>query len=415
MDAAEQDERLTSLEVVLPLAVMGFVVASATWTLFAVAGPFLRDSLELSSLQLGLLLATPMATGGLMAVPAGLAARRFGARRVMIACLGGLAVFMLILMVVRSFTGYLAVAGGLGLAGSYYSAGQQFVTYHAPAKWMGLALGVFGSGIAGAGLSYYLVPLTMEAFSWQVVPLVYVIVLTLVILLFVLLTDDSDSGADLDPKPLLLVALKILRRPDVWMLCFCFGSVAGGFISLALWLPDVMAGQLTLTVAGGANFALWFVIPGALCQIVGGFLADRFGPIPVVRNGLLAALVALLMLSLPPLLEMWIPHPPALLGPAADLLLVVCLGGALGCATGGLLRKMADDYPQATAFVAGILLQSACIVAFWLPVAFGAVHDALEVSGAVFVMLFLLLLSCWLVLLVFYPSSVHGSSHRLNP
>lgn len=396
MDVAEQDERLISLVVVLPLAVMGFVVAAASWTLFAVAGLYLRDSLALSNLQLGLLLATPMATGGLMAVPAGLAAQRYGARRVMLGCLIGLAVCMLVLMLADSFTGYLLVAGGLGLAGCYYSAGQQFVTFHAPARHMGLALGIFGSGIAGVGLSYYLVPLTLAAFSWQTVPLAYLIVLTLVILLLVLLTDDSDARMDHDTTPISQLALATLKRPGVWLLCFYFGSVAGGFYSLTLWLPDVLTGQLTLTVAGGASLAIWFVIPGALCQIAGGALADRYGTDPVIRYGLLAGLGALLLLSLPAFAEL-LHQPVPDYGQLLDLMLVVWLGGALGCTTGGLLRRMADDHPRATAFVAGILLQSACVVAFWLPVVFGAVHDWLQVGGAVFVMLFLLLLACWLM------------------
>lgn len=396
----DQEDRLSSLVVVLPLAVMGFVVAAACWTLFAVAGIFLRDSLGLSNLQLGLLLATPMATGGLLAVPAGLAAQKLGARRVMIGCLAGLALCMLLLLVADSFAGYLVVAGGLGLAGCYFSAGQQFVTHHAPARHMGLALGVFGAGVVGAGLSYYLVPLLMEAFSWGTVPVAYLIVLLVMIALLVLLTDDSDSVADPDATPLMGIAVATLRRLDVWLLCFWFGIVAGSFYSLALWLPDVMAAQMPLTVAGGASLALWFVIPGALAQVLGGALADRFGTQAVVMYSLLLALAVLAALSVPPLRELSDPAYALAYPLAVDLLLVLCLGVALGCAIGGLLRKMVDENPQWPAFAAGILLQSACVVAFWLPVVSGAVSDWLAVSGTVFVMLFLLLLAGCLLFVI---------------
>src|SRR5680860_545757 len=97
-EADREDERQASLAVVLPLAVMGFIIAAGCWTLFAVAGIHLRAELSLSNLQFGLLLAMPMAVSALLAVPAGLAARKFGARRIMLICLAGLAVCMVILL-----------------------------------------------------------------------------------------------------------------------------------------------------------------------------------------------------------------------------------------------------------------------------------------------------------------------------
>ena len=101
------------------MAVAGFVVAAGCWTLFAVAGVHLRSELALSDLQFGFLLAMPMAVGAALAVPAGLAAQKFGARRIMLICLAGLAACMVILLTTDTFPGYLVAAGGLGLAGGY--------------------------------------------------------------------------------------------------------------------------------------------------------------------------------------------------------------------------------------------------------------------------------------------------------
>src|SRR5690606_33375834 len=165
---------------------------------FAVAGVHLRADLALSSLQFGILLAAPMAVSAVLAIPAGLAAQRYGARAVMLTCLVGLAVCMGLLLLVESFYGYLLVAGGLGLAGGFYSAGLQFVVSHCKPKRLGLVLGVFGAGVTGAGFSYYLVPLFHDAFSWQGVPLAYLITLLLVIALLIMLTDatgeEDESG-----------------------------------------------------------------------------------------------------------------------------------------------------------------------------------------------------------------------------
>src|SRR5690554_5681803 len=83
----QDDEELASLAVVLPLALAGFVVAAGCWTLFAVAGVHVKAQLALSSVQFGVLLAAPMAVSALLAIPAGLCARRLGARAVMLFCL----------------------------------------------------------------------------------------------------------------------------------------------------------------------------------------------------------------------------------------------------------------------------------------------------------------------------------------
>lgn len=391
-----EDDSLTSLAVVLPLAVVGFVVAAGCWTIFAVAGPHLRGALALGTLKFGLLLAMPMAVGALLAIPAGIAAQKVGARRVMIACLLGLAACMVLLLLVESWAGYLMVAAGLGLAGGFYSAGLQFVTCHAPPRHIGLVLGIFGAGVTGAGFNYYLVPLILHAFSWQGVPLAYLVALLLVAALLVLLTDDSDSSADPDMEARAGQVLRRFESLRVWRLCLQFGVVAGSFFSLALWLPDFMSSRFLLTVETGARLALWFVIPGALAQVLGGGLADRYGAGRVVVRSLAVCLIALFVLSYPPMtlsvhgvesvIELELALPLFLEG-----FFIVLLGVGLGSAMGGLQRMVVAENRDAAAFAAGVLLLSACSFAFLLPVLFGAMIHWLGVGTAMFMILFLLL------------------------
>ncbi|HTN33515.1 MAG TPA: MFS transporter [Marinobacter sp.] len=397
--ADQEDERLASLTVVLPLAVTGFVIAAGCWTLFAVAGVHLRAELSLSSLQFGFLLAMPMAGSAILAVPAGLAAQKFGARRVMIICLAGLSLCMVILLTTDTFPGYLIAGGGLGLAGGFYSAGLQFVTSHARSSRLGLVLGIFGAGVTGAGFNYYLVPLFHEAFSWHGVPLAYLIVLVLVLVLLLLLTDSDDVAADPQAETSVRVLLRQLQHRKVWLLSGYFGIVAGSFFALALWLPDYISSQFGLSLESGARLAQWFVIPGALAQITGGALADRFGGVRVVSRSLAGCLVALFVLSYPPMtlsvrgveaiLEFEFAVPIAV-----EWFFIVALGVAMGCAMGSLQCVVIGSNRQLAAFVAGLLLVSACTVAFALPVMFGAVNHWLGIRSAVFMILFLLLIFC---------------------
>ncbi|WP_417531774.1 MFS transporter [Marinobacter lipolyticus] len=397
-ESYQDNDILTSLAVVLPLALAGFVVAAGCWTLFAVAGVHVRETLNLSNVQFGLLLAMPMAAGALLAVPAGLLAQRFGARRVMVACLAGLAVCMVLIVLARSFTGYLLASAGLGLAAGFYSAGLQFVTRHSPSEHIGLVLGIFGAGVTGAGFNYYLVPLIHQAFAWQGVALAYLTVLLLVLALLLLLTDNADSDSDPAEATVsqLLMRLRTLR---MWQLCLYFGVVAGSFFTLALWLPDYLSSRFLLTVESGAKLALWFVIPGALAQIAGGGLSDRLGTARVVVRALAVCLMVLFVLSYPPMtlfiqgveqtLELRLAMPLYL-----ERIFVLVLGIALGCAMGGLQRMMIAENHDGAAFAAGMLLVSACSVAFLLPLLFGGVNQWLGVRSAVFMILFLLFAGC---------------------
>lgn len=401
-EADREDERLASLAVVLPLAVTGFVIAAGCWTLFAVAGIHLRAELSLSNLQFGLLLAMPMAVSAFLALPAGLAARKFGARRIMLVCLAGLAACMVILLTTDTFPGYLLAAGGLGLAGGFYSAGLQFVTSSCQHHRLGLVLGVFGAGVTGAGFNYYLVPLFHEAFSWHGVPLAYLIVLLLVLALLLLLTDPEDVRAEPQTETSVALLFRRFRKQGIWQLGAYFGVVAGSFFALALWLPDYLSSQFDLQVEYGARLAQWFIIPGALAQVLGGWLSDRYGSPNVIGRSLLIGLVALLVLSYPPMtlfvegvdtvitFEFSLPM-------SIESVFVVVLGIALGCAMGGLQRMVVIESRENAAFVAGLLLVSACSVAFLLPVLFGAVNHWLGVRSAVFMILFILLCVCQLM------------------
>ncbi|GGY78580.1 MFS transporter [Marinobacter zhanjiangensis] len=392
----DDEDKINSLAIVLPLAVAGFALAAACWSLFAVAGVYLRQTLAVDGVVFGFLLSIPMATGALLAIPAGLAAQKFGARRVMLLCLAGLAGCMVLLITADSLAGFLVAGAGLGLAGGYYSAGLQFVIRHSPARHTGLVLGLFGAGITGVGISYHLVPLILDAFSWAMVPVAYLIMLLLLLALVLMLTEPEDAEGSASTEASLRVIVARLARLRVWQMAVWFGVVAGSFFSLALWLPDYLAGQYQLPVQTGAGLAQWFVIPGALAQVLGGWLADRFGSSRVVSRSLMACLLSLFVLSYPPMtlliqgVDQTI-HVNFRMPLPVEGGLIVVLGVALGCSMAALQRTMVTENREATAIVAGLLLVSACSVAFLLPVVFAAVNQWVGVRSAVFMILFLLL------------------------
>ena len=399
----EDDDRFSSLVLILPLALAGFMLAAGCWALFSVAGTYIRQSLGLNDLAFGFLLSLPMATGAMLAIPVGLAAQKFGPRRMMLICLGGLMVCMCVLAVADSLMEFLLAGAGLGLAGGYYSAGLQFVTRYTPANHTGLVLGLFGAGITGVGISYTLVPLILRGFTWPMVPVAYLILLSLVLILLLFLTERespvtrTEVGISLSQMRLRRGWIRLLQQV-VW-----FGMVAGSFFALALWLPDFLAGRYQLPVQAGAAMAQWFILPGAAAQILGGWLSDRSGSLPVASRVLVVCLVSLFVLSYPSMtlviqgvggpLQLAI-HLPL---PLALALLLAC-GLALGCAVSALQRMIIQENQGTAGLVAGMLLVSACSIGFLLPVLFAFVNQYVGVRSAAFMIPFLLLAATLLLL-----------------
>ena len=390
---ADDDDKLASLAVVLPLAVTGFVIAAGCWTLFAVAGVHMREGLELNSIQFGLLLSVPMLSSALMAMPAGLAAHRYGARRVMLWCLVGLALCMALLLATSSYYGYLVVATGLGFAGGFYSAGLQFVIAHCDRRHLGLVLGIFGAGVTGAGISYFLVPVFHEAFSWQGVPIAYLIVLLLLIALLLLLTSPEPRSAQPIHETSRLRFYCLLKQGHTRQMALHFGLVAGSFFALAVWLPDFLSSQFQLQLETGAGMAQWFILPGAIAQVAGGWLSDRIGSGRVTKWALALCLVALFVLSYPPMTMLIRGIDSVIVVNFAlplvlAVALVVVLGVAMGCVMGSTQRSVILENRTDAALFAGFLLVMACSVAFVLSLLFGAINQWVGVRTAVFMVLF---------------------------
>lgn len=393
----------TSLMVALPLTLAAFFVAFACWTLFAVLGVQLRHQFALSHLEFALLLAMPMLSGGLVAFPLGVATQRFGGRRVILACLLALMAALLLLSSVHSYTGFLVAGLGLGAAGGLFSAGLQYLVTYLPPSRAGLVLGVFGVGVSGAGFSYLIVPVVERAYSWQLAPLAYVLVLVVIALLLLVLTDPEPTDRSQRPLVSLGVSLRFLARSRVWRLCLYFSFLFGGLVGLGLWLPDYLSTQFQLSLEDGARWSLLFALPVVLAQIAGGIGADRFGAVTLLRLVLLLCLVPLFLLSYPDtdLAIAGIERTILLsIRPSLDWVVVglVLLSFAMGLGLGALLRLLFDEYPRHLGVVGGLMLAAACTTAFLLPLMFGLAVAWVGVASAVFMMLFVFGLCTWVVL-----------------
>lgn len=380
----------TSLTIALPLAFVAVFMAFACWTLLAISGVHLKQSLGLSSTEFGLLVGAPILVSGLLALPLGLLVRALGGRLVILGCLGGVSLDLALLMQVESYAGMLFVAAGLGLSvGLFISALHYVVTQTSP-ECIGLALGCCGAGMSGAGFSYLVVPLIHEAYRWQAAPMAYILILGVTLALILVLTEPDDPIKRTAPVKPTMLAIRYAHPRSFGV---NYSVLFGGFVALVLWLPDYLSAQYDLSLKASAMLATLFVGAGAVAQIVGGALADRQGSARVLRWALLGALAVLLVFSYPDMqlevkgvdtvYEIDLKLPLAL-----AVVLLTFLGGVMGLGLGSLLRQLYAEFPRSIGIGGGATLSAACFMAFLLPLLFGLGNDLTGIRSIAFMLLF---------------------------
>ena len=403
------------LSVALPLATISFFIAFASWTLFAIVGVHLKGSLGLSGTLFGLLVSWPSLRGGVLSLPLGLLAQRYGGRKVLIGSLLGLCPGLLGVILADSFWGFMLAGTGLGVAGGLFSAGLLYVSRLVPAERAGVCLGCFGAGMTGAAFTFLMVPMVHAAYDWQLAPVAYLLVTSLALVLVVAFTEPEAPEGPAGQRLWSGHALKGLWAPRIWYYCLQFMFMFGGLLALILWLPDYLTDRYQLDLQTSARLAMLFSLPGALLQVAGGSLADRWPPERTLKFALAGATLVLLLLSYPPMsvtvqavtgpLQLQLVMPLALC-----LLLLMTLGGLFGLGLGSLYRLMYDDYPAHTGVVGGAVLFAGGLAAFLLPPLFGVADDLLGIPSAAFMLLFAIALSCSLA---FVLSSRAAERRRL--
>jgi NNP family nitrate/nitrite transporter-like MFS transporter len=305
----------------------------------------------------GLMVAVPLLAGALLRLPLGLLSDRIGARRTAI---GGMLLTALPLLAgwlwAERFGEVLLVGMLLGVAGASFAVALPLASRWYPPQYQGLAMGIAGAGNSGTALATLFGPLLARSLGWHAVFGLALVPLALTFLTFVALAQDSPNQPA--AKPLVAYA-GVLGHADTGWFCLFYSVTFGGFVGLASFLNTFFKDQYYPTdQATGAIYAGYFttlcVIAGSFLRPVGGYLADRFGGIPmllVLYGGVAAVMLG--MALLPPL-------------PAAVVLLFVGMG-LLGMGNGSVFQLVPQRFPQEIGVVTGIVGAAGGVGGFFLP------------------------------------------------
>ncbi|WP_157018462.1 MFS transporter [Mesorhizobium xinjiangense] len=377
--------------VVLFITTWAFTVCFAAWMMFGVIGIPLREEMQLSSTEFGLLTATPVLTGSIFRLPLGIWTDRFGGRIIMFLLLVVCAVPLWLASYATALWQFLLLGLALGLVGASFSVGTPYVARFFPAERRGFAMGFFGAGTVGAALNMFIAPVLMNGFGWQAVPRFYAVVLLITAVVFWFLAAP-DPGAGKSTASF-RSQLAVIRDRRVWKYCQYYSIVFGGFTALSIWMPQYYVREYGFAVGTAALLAACFSLPGGALRAVGGAMADRFGAHNVTWWVLWAAWFALFLLSYPHTdfairtvdgsRNFTIALSPWLFTP---LLFVVGVAFAFGMAS--TFKYIGNDFPENMGAVSGLVGMVGGLGGFLLPIMFGGLLDWLGFNSSCFMLLY---------------------------
>jgi len=140
---------------VLIVSTLAFTVCFMVWMMFGVIGIPIKKALNLSATEFGLLTATPVLTGALVRVPLGIWTDRYGGRIVFTALMALTVPAIWMMSYATEYWQFLVIGLFVGLAGGSFSVGTPYVARWFPKHRQGMAMGIYGAGNSGAGLSRY--------------------------------------------------------------------------------------------------------------------------------------------------------------------------------------------------------------------------------------------------------------------
>jgi NNP family nitrate/nitrite transporter-like MFS transporter len=416
---------------VLVWSTLGFTLMFAVWLMFGVLGIPIRKEFGLSDVQLAWLTAVAVLNGAIWRLPAGIAADRFGGKRVFVGMLAITAVPAFLVSTATSFATLLFYAFLVGFAGNSFSVGIAWVSAWWPQNRQGFALGVFGAGNVGASLTKFIGPALILAVpaagylggfvpgGWRFVPFLYMVLLIGMAIATWAFTPHREikPGSGRSMKSMLAP----LRQARVWRFSLYYVVVFGAYVALAAWLPKYYVDVYGMPLSQAALLTALFIFPASLLRPVGGWMSDRIGArkvmyicfsIMLVASGILMMPYGHIVLSNPNGTTSEIL--PWQVGTALFTLLVFLMGCAMGIGKAAVYKHIPEYFPNDVGAVGGLVGSLGALGGFFLPLLFAYTTSFTMLPQSTFFVIFVVTLVAMVWMHVTVVSLLHKASPELS-
>lgn len=389
--------------IALIMATLVFAVNFSVWTLYSVIGIELKEVLELSITELGILFSAPIFTGAILRLPVGILCEKYSPKALFVLQMLLLVPPLYFLSSISTFSGYLVIGLVIGISGASFTIGIRYLTDWFDSSEQGTAMGVFGAGNAGAALSLILVPYISDVWGWEFIGLFYSVMMLISGIGFLMLAPSPPQYLQKKKAKPYSFFTKPLKEAKVWRFGLYYYFVFGSFLALILWLPQYYVNAYKLGFNQAMLLTLLFVISSSMARAAGGWFADRFGARNVNWSVFWICLVCLFFLSYPPTtmtihgvnkdvelaieLNVWI---------FTFLLLIIGLAQGFGRAS--VYKLINDYYPEQMGSVGGLVAMIGALGGCTLPILFGLAVDLAGVHSACFMLLYGVLACCMLLM-----------------
>jgi NNP family nitrate/nitrite transporter-like MFS transporter len=353
-------------------AFLYFDISFMVWVLIGALGVYIARDFGLTASQKGFLVAVPILGGSLFRIPMGVLTDRIGPKKT--GTIGQLIVLLPLLwgwLYGDSLPQLIALGLLLGVAGASFAVALPLASRWYPPQHQGLALGIAGAGNSGTVLASLFAPRLAEVVGWHGV--LGLALIPVVLTLAVYLACAKDSPTQPAPRPW-STYFAVLQEADTWWFSMLYSVTFGGFVGLASFLAIFFHDQYGLSRVMAGNFTALCVFAGSMFRPLGGYLADRFGGLRVLK--MLFGTVGMLMLGV------------GLLPPLAAVTVLLFLGMlCLGMGNGSVFQLVPQRFGREIGVVTGIVGAAGGLGGFLLPSFLGIFKDLTGTFGVGFFLL----------------------------
>lgn len=416
---------------VLVTSSVGFTLMFAVWLMFGVLGIPIREEFGLSDVQLSWIVALAVLNGAVWRLPAGIAADRFGGKRVFIAFLLVTAVPAFLVSQATSYAMLLIYAFLVGIAGNSFSAGIAWVSAWWPQERQGVALGIFGAGNVGASVTKLIGPALISLVpvagyfggiipgGWRFVPFMYAALLLAMALATWLFTPHREIVPGVGRS--VSSMLRPLKQSRVWRFSLYYVVVFGAYVALAAWLPKYYVDVYGLPLGQAALLTALFIFPASLLRPFGGWLSDKVGARRVMYFTFATMLVTSGILMMPygyivlnnsdgTTSEIL----PWSVGTTLFTVLVFVMGCAMGVGKAAVYKHIPEYFPHDVGAVGGLVGSLGALGGFFLPLLFAYVTQWSGLVQSTFFVIFIVTLVAGLWMHFTVVAMLHRASPELS-
>ncbi|MDQ0300678.1 NNP family nitrate/nitrite transporter-like MFS transporter [Salibacterium salarium] len=382
MDVKKKDQ--TSA---LFLSTLAMVVSFALWSVIAPISTDIQIVYGLSEMEKSFLVVTPVVLGSIMRIPMGIITDKYGGRKVYTITM----LFLIIPLVGAGFfhqySMLLFFVFFIGMAGTTFAIAVSYVTKWFPPEKQGIVLGITGMGNMGTALASFTVPTIYTSFGLEWVFWGFAVAIAFMALIFWFGTKELSN-----PKEVITLkqSFSVVKHKQTWVLSLFYFLTFGGFMAFSLYLPAILQDTFQFSAVRAGMIAAGFVILATCIRPLGGYLADIFSPVHVLKllfSGIVIFAIVMAFYST---------------NFAMFSMSCAVMALLLGAGNGAVFKLVPQVSPTNTGAVTGFVSAIGGVGGFFPPVALGLIKGITGGYTLGFLLLALFTIGCLIVIRKLY-------------